>query len=36
LLYESRQARDGVLKSGMEKGVEASYHRLAELLASMP
>lgn len=32
ILYESREARDGVLKSGMEKGVVASYDRLAELL----
>jgi len=34
MLYESRAARDGVLKSGMEKGLTASYDRLAELLAS--
>jgi uncharacterized protein YndB with AHSA1/START domain len=33
MLYESREARDSVLKSGMEKGVAASYDRLAELLA---
>jgi len=32
ILYESREARDGVLKSGMEKGVVASYDRLAKLL----
>ena len=32
--YESRAARDGVLKSGMEKGVATSYDRLAELLAA--
>lgn len=32
--YESREARDAVLKSGMEKGVTASYDRLADLLAS--
>jgi uncharacterized protein YndB with AHSA1/START domain len=32
ILYESREARDGVLKSGMEKGVVASYDRLARLL----
>jgi len=32
ILYESREARDGVLKSGMEKGVVASYDRLANLL----
>ncbi len=35
VLYESREARDAVLKSGMEKGVAASYDRLAELLASL-
>jgi uncharacterized protein YndB with AHSA1/START domain len=34
ILYESRDARDGVLKSDMEKGVGASYDRLAEMLAS--
>ena len=34
MLYESREARDGVLKSNMESGVAASYDRLAELLAS--
>ena len=34
LLYQSREARDAVLKSGMEKGVAASYNRLAELFAS--
>jgi uncharacterized protein YndB with AHSA1/START domain len=33
VLYESREARDGILKSGMEKGVAASYDRLEELLA---
>lgn len=32
--YESREARDAVLKSDMEKGVAASYDRLAELLTS--
>jgi uncharacterized protein YndB with AHSA1/START domain len=32
-LYQSREARDAVLKSGMEKGLVASYDRLAELLA---
>jgi len=32
LQYESRDARDGVLKSGMEQGVKASYDRLAEVL----
>jgi uncharacterized protein YndB with AHSA1/START domain len=34
ILYESREARDAVIKSGMESGVAASYDRLAELLAS--
>jgi len=34
VLYESREARDAVLKSGMESGVAASYDRLAELLVS--
>jgi uncharacterized protein YndB with AHSA1/START domain len=33
--YESREARDAVLKTGMEQGVAASYDRLAELLASL-
>jgi len=34
--YESREARDGVLKSGMETGVARSYDRLEEMLAGMP
>jgi uncharacterized protein YndB with AHSA1/START domain len=34
VLYQSRGARDAVLKSGMEQGVSASYDRLAELLTS--
>jgi uncharacterized protein YndB with AHSA1/START domain len=34
VLYESREARDGVLKSGMEKGVAMSYDRLEQLLVS--
>jgi uncharacterized protein YndB with AHSA1/START domain len=34
ILYESREARDAVLKSGMEQGLAASYERLAEMLAS--
>jgi uncharacterized protein YndB with AHSA1/START domain len=33
-LYESRNVRDAVLKTGMERGVAASYDRLAALLAS--
>jgi uncharacterized protein YndB with AHSA1/START domain len=32
--YESREARDAVLKSDMESGVAASYDRLAEMLAT--
>ena len=35
VLYQSRKARDAVLKSGMEQGVAMSYNRLAELLASL-
>jgi len=34
MLYESREARDGVLKSPMEEGVAASYDRLEKILAS--
>jgi uncharacterized protein YndB with AHSA1/START domain len=34
LLYESKEARDGVLKSGMEQGVATSYDRLDDLLTS--
>jgi uncharacterized protein YndB with AHSA1/START domain len=36
LLYESRAARDLILKTPMEKGVAMSYDRLAELLPSLP
>ena len=32
--YESREARDGVLKSGMEHGVSASYDRLEGIFES--
>jgi uncharacterized protein YndB with AHSA1/START domain len=32
--YESREARDAVTQSGMERGVTASYDRLADLLGS--
>jgi uncharacterized protein YndB with AHSA1/START domain len=32
--YPSKEARDATLASGMERGVTASYDRLAELLAS--
>ncbi|HYS53524.1 MAG TPA: SRPBCC family protein [Thermoanaerobaculia bacterium] len=34
VLYASRDARDGVLKSPMESGVAASYDRLEGLLAT--
>jgi uncharacterized protein YndB with AHSA1/START domain len=35
MLYESREARDGILASPMESGVAESYDRLAELLTSV-
>ncbi|MGH2350600.1 MAG: SRPBCC family protein [Chloroflexota bacterium] len=35
ILYPSREIRDEVLKSGMERGVAQSYDTLAELLASI-
>jgi uncharacterized protein YndB with AHSA1/START domain len=34
VLYPSREARDGAIASGMEKGVAAGYDRLDEMLAS--
>jgi uncharacterized protein YndB with AHSA1/START domain len=34
VLYPSKEARDATLASGMERGVAASYDRLAQLLAS--
>src|SRR5262245_630745 len=36
VLYPSKEARDATIASGMERGVAASYGRLAELLASTP
>ena len=33
--YASREIRDAVLASGMARGVEESYDRLEELLASV-
>ena len=36
VIYASREARDGVLKSGMESGIAASYDKVAELLAPTP
>jgi uncharacterized protein YndB with AHSA1/START domain len=32
MLYVSQKARDEILKSGMERGVEASYDRLAAIV----
>jgi uncharacterized protein YndB with AHSA1/START domain len=34
-VYESREARDAVLKTPMEDGVAMGYDRLAEMLSSM-
>jgi uncharacterized protein YndB with AHSA1/START domain len=34
VLYDSKEARDGALASGMEKGVAAGYDRLEEVLAT--
>jgi uncharacterized protein YndB with AHSA1/START domain len=36
LQYESREARDVVLKSPMESGITMSYDRLAEMLSKSP
>ena len=36
VLYESREARDAVIKSPMEQGVAISYDRLERLLTSDP
>lgn len=36
VLYPSLQVRDAALKSGMDHGVEATYVRLAALLAESP
>jgi uncharacterized protein YndB with AHSA1/START domain len=33
--YQSREVRDGVLKSGMEQGVASGYDKLDEVLGSM-
>lgn len=35
ILYESREARDGVMKSPMESGVAAGYNRLEQLLSTL-
>jgi uncharacterized protein YndB with AHSA1/START domain len=36
MLYDSRETRDAILKSPMEKGVAVSYDRLETVLAAMP
>ena len=36
ILYESKAARDGVLKSPMEGGLRAGFDRLAALVESLP
>jgi uncharacterized protein YndB with AHSA1/START domain len=35
ILYQARDARDAVLKSGMERGVSDSYDRLDDVLVTM-
>jgi uncharacterized protein YndB with AHSA1/START domain len=35
MTYISKEVRDGVLKSGMEAGITASYDKLAEVLKSL-
>ena len=35
MLYESKEARDIALKSGMDEGLSAGYERLAGVLASL-
>ena len=34
LLYQSKEARDGAVASGMEQGMAAGYDRLDEILRS--
>ena len=34
--YPSKEARDATIRSGMERGVAASYDRLEDILASVP
>ena len=36
ILYSSREARDGALKTPMAEGMAYGYDQLAELLASTP
>ena len=35
ILHNSKENRDGHLNSGIEKGVEPAYDRIAELVATM-
>lgn len=35
ILYPSKEARDAALKTGMKEGMDVSYERLAEYLATM-
>jgi hypothetical protein len=35
VLYPSREARDGALASGMERGLGAGYERLDEILQTV-
>jgi uncharacterized protein YndB with AHSA1/START domain len=35
ILYDSRETRDSVLKSGMERGVIASYNRMDDILTEL-
>ncbi|CAN5284290.1 hypothetical protein BH10PSE9_BH10PSE9_01640 [soil metagenome] len=36
MLFETKEGRDGALKSGMETGVERGYERLDDILAAVP
>jgi uncharacterized protein YndB with AHSA1/START domain len=36
VLYASKEARDGALRTGMTEGMEAGYARLEEVLSSLP
>jgi uncharacterized protein YndB with AHSA1/START domain len=36
ILYASKEARDGALRSGMTEGMTISYDKLDELMASLP
>jgi uncharacterized protein YndB with AHSA1/START domain len=36
LVYSSKEARDAALASGVERGLEAGYEKLDDLLASQP